>query len=307
MLLLYTVAVAGSGGAFNGKRREIRFGVNDLMQKHYYEPHYAVPQQVKCALKRKRLIFTITTGRSGTGYLAEMLRFVPGILSCHEPEPKFSHIMRSAQTNPEVAYNFWIRKKLPAIVGKNAPIYIETSHLFCKGFIEPLIHLGIRPDVIILTRPWREVAKSLYELNIIPGRTPDGLKFLVSPEDPEVLPLPCWKKLHDYQLCFWYCLEINRRIEIYKQLLLKKNVRIAEISFYEIITTQGMGRLLAELDLPKPDVSAWQAYLVNHQNRINTKFQIKANNAKETIQDMDYLEQEVLRTTRVAFAHEHIV
>jgi len=289
------------------KRRERAFGVEDLMQKHYYGRRYTVHQQVECALRKKRLVFVITTGRSGTGYLSEMLRFVPGVVSCHEPEPKFSHIMRSVQANRGVAYDFWIQEKLPDIAGKKAPIYIETSHLFCKGFIEPLIDLGITPDVIILTRPWREVAMSLYELNTIPGRTPDGLKFLVSPEDPGVLPLPCWERLHDYQLCYWYCLEIDRRMKIYKRVFSERNSRISEVSFYEIITPQGMERLIRDLELPRPDASSWQAYLVNHQRRINAKSRIKADNAREAVRDVDCLEQEVLKAVGVDPVAEYAI
>src|SRR5262249_42371142 len=46
-----------------------------------------------------RLILTVTPGRSGSAYLCELLKGVPGIYADHEPEPKFSDVMRSAQYN----------------------------------------------------------------------------------------------------------------------------------------------------------------------------------------------------------------
>jgi len=45
----------------------------------------------------------------------------------------------------------------------------------------------------------------------VPGRGKLGFKYLVHPGDPGVLPLPAWTSRTDYQLCFWYALEIERR------------------------------------------------------------------------------------------------
>lgn len=153
------------------------------------------------SLRSKRLIFTIAPGRSGTGYLANMLNLLPGVCSTHEPEPKFSHSMRAIQHDSNLAQEFWVKEKLPAILEFTEKIYIETSHLFCKGFLEPLLELGIIPDVVILRRPFREVAISLYKLDTIPARSDNGQKFLLCPEDPDVLPLLNWQKFNDYQLC----------------------------------------------------------------------------------------------------------
>ena len=254
-----------------------------------------IPQEIKRKLKKKRLIFTITTGRSGTGYLAKMLGLLGvNIASHHEPEPKFSHVMRFVQTNPKIAYDFWVNKKLPFIAAQEKPVYIETSHLFCKGFVEPLLNLGIIPDIIILSRSCREVAKSLYELNAIPGRTQEGLKFLLSPDDPGVVPLPGWENYTNYQLCYWYCLEIKRRMEIYKKIFLEKGARVVKTTLSEISTPEGMKKLVEHLDLPRPDELGWNLYLKNYSNSINTKKQLKMHSANKIIKEIDLLEQEVL-------------
>ena len=226
---------------------------------------------VESDMSAKRLIFTITTGRSGTGYLAEVLRNIPDVQSYHEPEPRFSDVMRSVQADKTVAVKFWMNKKLPEIASKKAPIYIETSHLFCKGFIEPLLDMGIVPDLIILSRPERDVAKSMLRLDTIPGRTEKGLRYYLSPEDPGVLPLPHWQSLHDYQLCYWYCLEIKRRSIYYEHMLREKNAHIAKISLDDIRSLRGLSRMVRQLNLPRPGPLAWMRYFLNRSKKINVK------------------------------------
>jgi len=76
-----------------------------------------------------RLILTVTPGRSGTGYLTKLLKAVPGIYSDHEPEPKFSGVMRSAQYDARIACRFLLSQKLPAIRCCAQSTYLETSHL----------------------------------------------------------------------------------------------------------------------------------------------------------------------------------
>lgn len=159
----------------------------------------------------KTLIFTVTPGRSGTKYLTAMLGSVPGIAAHHEPMPDFVTAMRRAQQDPEIAFAFLRDVKLPAIAETPSPIYAETTHLFCKGFLEPALLIGLRPRLIVLRRPPSEVAWSLLERDTIPTRTPYGCLYLLDPRDPAVMPLPGWERMTDYQLCFWYALEIERR------------------------------------------------------------------------------------------------
>ena len=159
----------------------------------------------------KTLIFTVTPGRSGTKYLTALLGSVPGVASHHEPVPDYVTVMRRAQQDPEVAFAFLRDVKLPTIAAMPSPIYAETSHLFCKGFLEPAILIGLRPKLIVLRRPPSEVAWSLFERDTIPTRTPYGCLYLLDPRDPGVMPLPGWERMTDYQLCFWYALEIERR------------------------------------------------------------------------------------------------
>ena len=101
----------------------------------------------------KRLIFTVTSGRSGTLYLTELLKAIPGVSAHHEPSPDFTQAMRRIQTDPFIAYPFWLQMKLPEILKVPEAVYVETSHLFCKGFLEPLLRMGVRPALVFLRRP----------------------------------------------------------------------------------------------------------------------------------------------------------
>src|ERR1700730_6628026 len=139
-----------------------------------------------------RLILTVTPGRSGTTYLSEILKAVPGVYSDHEPEPKFSDVMRSAQYDAKIACRFLLSQKLPAIRRCARPTYVETSHLACKGFIEPLIENGCLPDLIVLKRDPFLASTSLYLIGAVPARTPLGNQFLLRPDDPGVLALEGW-------------------------------------------------------------------------------------------------------------------
>lgn len=200
------------------------------------------------SLDGKRLILTVTPGRSGTGYLAQLLSLLPGVCSQHEPSPNFRDVMRAAQSQPELAVNFLIDQKLPAIRRCGQPVYVETSHLACKGFIEPLLGNCCVPDLIVLRRNPFLVSNSLYYLGTIPARTALGELFLLRPDDPGVVPLEGWQDLPDWALCFWYCREIERRMEAYATQVRLRGGRVMTTSIDELKTDTGLGDLLRFMD-----------------------------------------------------------
>lgn len=202
---------------------------------------------------QKTLIFTVTSGRSGSSYLSHLLSAVPGVHAEHEPEPNFVHVMRRAQQNAPIAVDFLREQKLPAIAGIAEPVYAETSHLTCKGFIEPMIRMGLRPGLILLGRPPREVAWSLLERTCIPGRTPLGFSYLLQPNDPFVLPLPGWELLSDYKLCFWYALEMERRTLRYAGMARILGMPVTVVTNRQLNDWSHFSRVLSGLNLPTTD------------------------------------------------------
>jgi predicted O-methyltransferase YrrM len=196
------------------------------------------------SLRNTRLILTVSTGRSGTGYLGRLLAAIPDTCSGHEPEPNFRDVMRAAQHDRGVARQFLLQKKLPEIRRCPQSTYVETSHLACKGFIEPLAENGCAPDLIILKRSPFLVATSLYYLDTVPARTDLGNRFLLRPDDPEVVPLPGWQDFPDWALCFWYCREIERRMDLYGTLVRRYGRRVITTSVQRLQSDDGARELL---------------------------------------------------------------
>jgi hypothetical protein len=242
------------------------------------------------------MIFTVTTGRSGTNYLTDILACFPGVHAVHEPYPRMEPWMHKALRDPSVGREFWEEYKLPAIDMYRKPIYAETSHLFCKGFLEPLLELEIIPDIVLLRRAHRKVAASLYSLDTIPGRTELGRLYYLSPDDPVLLPLPGWEKLHDYQLCYWYCLEIEKRRQHYGQRIRALGGRVVEADLENLSYRAEILRLGRELALPAPGLMGRLRLHRLLGRKVNTKTRRKSRSLETG--EMAALEAEVLELTR---------
>jgi len=227
-------------------------------------------------MTERRCIFTVTTGRSGTGFLAYLLSELRHTISRHEPSPAYDECMRRVQSDPQWATDFLLSRKLPAIreAWAAAPIYVETTHVFCKGFLEPWLALPDVPvpDVILLDRPAREVALSMLRLMSIPGRTKAGLRWYLSPADPSCLTaLPDWEQLHDYQLCYWYCLEMEHRKQHYAELVATFGGRSVRTSIEELKTDRGFRRLRRALDLPGLSPIGWVRATLKRRRTVNSR------------------------------------
>ncbi len=227
-------------------------------------------------VRGKRLIFSVTTGRSGTAYLASVFGFGQDIHAVHEPAPEFADVLRTVQHQPDVARTFLIEKKFPAILEIPAKVYVETSHLTCKGFLEPMLALGVTPDLIIHRRSARDVAMSMFKMGTIPGRSDKGLRFYLSPDDPGVLEIEGWQTLDDYQLCYWYCIEIERRAQYYKQLFLGKGARVTETTLVGLKTFSGLKKCFIDLG-----VKVKYPTMLTHL-RFLRGTRVKVNESKET-------------------------
>lgn len=179
------------------------------------EPSHAIEK-----LKTHRLVFVITSGRSGSKLLTQLASKIPDVMAVHEGRPRMNYVMRAIQGYSEAA-KWWLESEMyPSIAADlNRPVYLETSHLFCKGFIEPTLELALKPQFILLTRPAGEVAASLFQINCIPERTLSGRLVLLGPSDPGVWKIPDYESLSDYQLCYWYAREIERRQSHYARIL----------------------------------------------------------------------------------------
>ena len=176
-------------------------------------------------------LFTVTTGRSGTAYLTDLLRVnFPEAEVHHEilgydafgvDTPDLSdRVQFNAFGNTVKVQGFW-QQKLARIADKPVPLYAETSHLLAKaGLIENLGSLAATAQVqIVLLR--RDLLKTISSFQsrydfLNKGNMwmwyldPDYPRNIVSPT-----PLMSWGWSG---ICTWYVCEMLTRMEYYRLL-----------------------------------------------------------------------------------------
>lgn len=221
-------------------------------------------------LSGARLCFTVTSGRSGTKLLANLLREAAGICAEHEPAPRFNYVFRSIVDFPEAARWWLLTEKLPAIAKLMgaAPAYAELSHLTCKGFIEPILDLGVRPAFLMISRDPREVATSLFRIGAIPERTASGRLVLIGPTESLFLPLPGWRQMSDYQLCYWYAREIEWRQAHYRKLFRSAGIEWLDLRFDDIRSWDTFERVVSFVGGPecRPQRAQFDRLIASNQN-----------------------------------------
>jgi len=251
--------------------------------------------EIRRRIDDKRLVFTVTAGRSGTSVLADVAGLLPRVASFHEPSPKFADVFRwmLATGDPDMARRWWIEVKLPRIARIRKPVYVETSHVFCKGFLDALLALGFTPALVMLRRPGRAIARSMYELGTIPGRTLRGDRWYLRPDDPGVLNLPGWQTLHDYQLCYWYTLEIERRQRAYADQIDAHHGERLDIDLSEVTTVEGFQRLSRFLIAKAPPKHALPIFQKTVEEPRNQKGGSKMQRRMPDPGDLDALEDPI--------------
>ncbi len=239
------------------------------------------------SLKSKRLVFTVSNGRSGTGYLAGLLSNLNSLIALHEPEPNFVLSLRRATSDLKTALSFLVKEKLPFIASLNTSIYCETSHLFNKAFIFPMLDLELPFELILLKRDRRKTAKSMFELNTIPGRDKVALLYYLKPDDKTVfLKLENWERLTDYQLCYWHALETEKRMEVFSAFAPSYLFDLEEITTFD-----GALRLLKALSIP---VSEGEVSLLREKvgKKVNQKSSKKVRSLFKELSVKEVEEQE---------------
>ncbi|MDR5866923.1 hypothetical protein [Halomonas koreensis] len=156
--------------------------------------------------EKKNLVFTVTHGRTGTTMLTETFKIFNDVRSEHEPHPNYADVFQSVKLDPRHALLF-LEKKLDSIYASRESSYVETSNVFGKGFLIPLLRMGVMPGLIFLNRDFRETAKSLYKRGSTPARSDNGKRYSADPTLPGALPVFSPMTLSDYQLCFWGVLD----------------------------------------------------------------------------------------------------
>jgi hypothetical protein len=207
----------------------------------------------------QKVIFTITTGRSGTKYLANLFRVAKNAESFHEPLNEIQYLRQIQKTgDTSIAKKFVLDEKIKFIgmtVKNNDKVYIETSHLICKGYLEYLIEYYKNHKIIYLQRDIKNTAKSLYKHKSITQELINNSKarsYYRFPTDVICnfkLPLFVINSLSDFELCVWYIFEIHL---IYEKLI-KKKERIHVVQLENLNTVENVRDLFCELELEIED------------------------------------------------------
>jgi len=240
------------------------FGIEWLLYYHHHR-HFVhaargyrrdgTTMELLAKLRNMNLVFTVTAGRSGTLFAQKLFSLLPEVTSEHEPQPAFHVYLRRIRRDPVFAREFLLHYKLPVIGNLHTPNYVELSHVFCKGFLEPLLELGVTPNLLLLRRDPRLVALSYLARYTVPERTFYGIEFLLSPRYAGTLPLPDWQHMTDYQLIFWYALEIERRQREYSRLVRVRGGIVCDVTavelndfecFFQLVQTLGLLTLTAD-------------------------------------------------------------
>ncbi|MBC6410251.1 MAG: hypothetical protein GDA42_07315 [Ekhidna sp.] len=120
-----------------------------------------------------KYIFSINTGRSGSNYLAEILKEVNDIKSFHEPHPIMNGkpMIECLQGNP-LKMEQKIKEKINSINSHlgESKCYFETNHTFIKGFgwLIPIHYPHNELGIILLKRDQKDIIKSLYRVKCRP-------------------------------------------------------------------------------------------------------------------------------------------
>jgi hypothetical protein len=175
----------------------------------------------------EKVVFTATTGRSGTKTLASLLSTVQDCIALHEPYPIMCGPVLKAATygNTAAADKVYWRIKsvniLRAAVGHR--YYVEANHCFIKSFIQQAIEdFGERLAVIHLVRPAIEVAMSIFRLQEYPG-TDIGNAWWLDYRAPTNLIqiadlIDCDAEFsHPFYKALWYWHEVEMRISAWRK------------------------------------------------------------------------------------------
>lgn len=202
----------------------------------------------------KKILTIAGTGRCGTTKLQTILKQVPEtFVEMDETDESLFNVRIPSITNPELA-DAAVKRKLFDI--ENNPLYTPYStfavdgHVTGNNFLHHFINNKVIPHTFILRRRPREVAKSLFRLGWIPAKSPLILMHFNGPNEGDVMSFNDWQTAHSYQLCFWYCCEIERRLKNVKNLLIGNDVPFFEMTLEEMLDVNIFNKALELFNLP---------------------------------------------------------
>lgn len=180
----------------------------------------------------KTLIFTITTGRSGTAFLADFLaqnlqdarvfheRTAPGTFGVDTPDASDLMQFNNFGLTQKVRA-FW-KRKLRRVLAEPGTVYVETAHQLLKaGLVENLDLLpdGVNVELIDLQRDVQKTALSLFNRREFENFGWTWLWWLDPRWQNKIVPSQRLLQFGPAGCALWYVMEIRARAAYYQELI----------------------------------------------------------------------------------------
>ncbi|MFA6544489.1 MAG: tetratricopeptide repeat protein [Limisphaerales bacterium] len=209
----------------------------------------------------KHYIFSLSTGRSGTNYLADLLELnLPRSRVHHEQlgyanwgvdSPDVSHLTTFNNVgNSELVRAFW-QRKFGRIKALDLRYFAETSHVLAKaGLVEnlDLLQGSGKVHLIYLKRDILKTVSSLVTRADFLNKGNMWLWYL-DPDYPNIIVSPePFRRFGQIGFAFWYVIEMRTRAEYYRLLLAGCDAVVFHEADLEAVSRRdGAAKLLAEL------------------------------------------------------------
>jgi len=210
-----------------------------------------------------KAIFTISTGRCGTNYLAKLFSHVPRVFASHELLPNMQGLamVNWNNGNPDLMRNT-VRGRMDQInlLNSNGYVWFGSNNAFIKGYGEEVLNHLRDEDVgvVILTRDRFKIADSILRHGWSVGAERDAIDksnaWLLYPGLVQnITPDPIGND--PMELALWYVDEVNARAD--KFVADHPNVTYYRTGIEELNTLAGCNAMFSTFGLePSPSIMA---------------------------------------------------
>ncbi|SDG14541.1 hypothetical protein SAMN05216241_1065 [Limimonas halophila] len=215
----------------------------------------------------KTLVFTITTGRSGTVFLTELLaRNVSNARVYHEHQQWWSHGVDTPDHSDMMHFNnagvtrkirtFWARK-FERVLAEPGEVYVEPSHYLAKaGLVEnlDLLPSDVGVKIVFLKRDIRKTGLSLFNLREF--ENPASAWVWLPPASQNcIIPSKKFRQFGRAGTILWYVSEMRARGGYYREYIANNHsCDFVDINLEDFRDEDGAQRFLERLGVPtKPE------------------------------------------------------
>lgn len=215
--------------------------------------------------RNAKAVFFLSTGRSGTAFLAKLFESDPGVHAVHEPKPRLFQERLDVFHTGDLLANRWrstLRsgraRRINAIAAAGRT-YVETSAFL--SFFTPVLHQMMpAAKFVYIHRHPGEVVRSGMRRRWYDGHPNDHTRLC----PPASLAGVDWGSMTPFEKICWYwnayneqCLNCLQLIEAGRKLI---------IPFEEMMTVEGATKLLSFSELSVPCEDKIQAMLAQPEN-----------------------------------------